>query len=81
MRTSRYPVYSKLGRGLPSRQLSFSILRDCADVGGAISRVAYPLAADNVSGLLPIRLRGGNRSGIRTRSVFSRPRSILLVYI
>jgi predicted nucleic acid-binding protein len=28
MRTVRHPVYTKLGRGLTSRQLSFSILRD-----------------------------------------------------
>ena len=43
--------------------------------------VAYPLAADNVSRLLPFRLEGVNHPVISTRSVFSTPRSILLTYI
>ena len=41
-------------------------------------RVAYPLAADNVLGLLPCRLRGVNQPVIRTRNRFSRPRPALL---
>ena len=45
------------------------------------SLVAYPLAADNVSRLLPFRLGGVNHPVISTRSVFSTPRSILLTYI
>src|SRR5215510_14416438 len=40
--------------------------------------VAYPLAADNVLGLLPCRLRGGNQPVMRTRNRLSRPRPALL---
>jgi len=40
--------------------------------------VAYPLAADNVLGLLPCRLRGVNQPVIRTRNRFARPRPAML---
>ena len=42
------------------------------------SRVAYPLAADNVLRLLPCRLRGVNQPVNRTRNRFARPRPTLL---
>jgi hypothetical protein len=45
---------------------------------GLCDRVAYPLAADNVLGLLPCRLRGVNQPVMRTRNRFSRPRPALL---
>jgi len=41
-------------------------------------QVAYLLAADIVSGPLPIRLRAGNPPVISTRNPFSRPRPCLL---
>jgi hypothetical protein len=43
--------------------------------------VAYLLATDNVSGLLPIRLRESNQPMIRTRNRFSSPRPCLLTCI
>ena len=46
-----------------------------------IAGVAYLLAADIVSGPLPIRLREVNHSVISTRNGFSRSRPCLLICI
>jgi hypothetical protein len=50
-------------------------------VQAAVTKVAYPLAADNVLRLLPCRLRGVNQPVNRTRNRFSRPRPTLLACI
>jgi hypothetical protein len=47
----------------------------------AVNSVAYLLAADNVSGLLPIPLREVNQPVSITRNRFSRPRARLLACI
>ena len=52
-----------------------------ANLGLTVSEVAYLLAADNVSGLLPIPLRGVNQPVSITRNRCSRPRARLLACI
>jgi hypothetical protein len=57
-----------------------------AETGGVLplqarNEVAYLLAADNVSGPLPIRLREVKEPVIITRNRFSRPRPRLLTCI
>ena len=51
------------------------------DTNGLAHAVAYLLAADNVSGPLPIRLREVKEPVISTRNRFSRPRPRLLTCI
>ena len=48
---------------------------------GPAGPVAYPLAADNVSGPLLTRLRGINQPVIRTGNEFLRPRLALVAGI
>jgi hypothetical protein len=50
-------------------------------IAAVSSWVAYLLAADNVSGLLPIPLREVNQPVSITRNRFSRPRARLLACI
>ena len=72
--------FGGLGPGLLAALLATLAIAYCF-LPPLYSLVAYPLAADNVSRLLPFRLGGVKHPVISTRSVFSTPRSILLTYI
>jgi hypothetical protein len=70
---------------LRQRDLVRHVVKDNLDghphSNGVVLEVAYLLAADIVSGLLPIRLREINQPMISTRNRCSRPRPCLLTCI